>query len=139
MDEYNLLAFFMRAQFRPLLAFKVPIDEGHETDQQIETHQERISKAKQEQIDSVKRTTKHEDEERNKRQHCSRNADDIPLGRSLQRIFTTLLSVKIPYKHSCTVHLGQLARRVYVKVQNETRKNGVGRRCHQRCIHDSCY
>ena len=85
MDEHNLLAFFMRAQFRPLLAFKVRVDEGHETDQQIENHQERISKAQQQQIDSVKRTTKHEDEERNKRQHCSRNAYDIPLGRSPQR------------------------------------------------------
>jgi hypothetical protein len=67
MDEYDLLAFFMSAQVRLLLAFNVPIDKGHETDQQIEHHQERISKAEQQQIDSVKRTTKHEDKEGNKR------------------------------------------------------------------------
>ena len=84
MDEYDLLAFFMSAQVRLLLAFNVPIDKGHETDQQIEHHQERIAKAEQQQIDSVKRTTEHEDEEGNKREHCRRNAYDIPLGRSLQ-------------------------------------------------------
>jgi len=67
MDEHDLVAFFMRVQFRLFLAFNVPINEGHETDQKIKNHQERIAKAKQQQIDSVKRTTKHKDIERKKR------------------------------------------------------------------------
>jgi len=67
MDEHDLVAFFMRVQFRLFLAFNVPINEGHETDQKIKNHQERISKAKQQQIDSMKRTTKHKDIERKKR------------------------------------------------------------------------